>query len=55
MSYRLSHVPPPSISVWLGDELRARLEAAAKQERRTLSDLTRIIIEDWLDERDRRQ
>lgn len=31
------------------------MEVAAREERRTISDLTRLIIEDWLDERNRRK
>lgn len=47
--------PSLNISVWLGAELRQRFEEAASQERRTISDLARLVIEDWLDDRDRRQ
>lgn len=37
-----------SASVFLGEELRERLQQAAEEERRTLSQLIRIAVEDWL-------
>lgn len=42
--------PKESASVFLGAELRARLEDVARQERRTLSQVIRMALEDWLDQ-----
>lgn len=40
-------------SVRLPADMRERLEAIAEEERRTLGNVIRIAIEDWLDERGR--
>jgi predicted DNA-binding protein len=40
-------------SVRLPAEMRERLEAVATAERRTLGNVIRIALEDWLDERER--
>ena len=40
-------------SVRLPTDIRERLEAIADEERRTLGNVIRIALEDWLDERGR--
>jgi predicted DNA-binding protein len=42
-------------SVRLPAHLRERLETIAEEERRTLGNVIRIAIEDWLDARGRRK
>jgi hypothetical protein len=45
----VSTPPKESASVFLGADLRLRLEDVAQKERRTLSQVIRLALEDWLD------
>ena len=47
----MTDIKTSRISLRLSDELRKRLERAAQQERRTLTNVIEIAIEDWLEAR----
>lgn len=47
--------PKTTLTVFLGADLRSRLERAAREERRKPGELIRLVVSDWLDERDRTQ
>jgi hypothetical protein len=36
------------LKVMVDPDLKLRLQAAAQEERRSLSDLIRVVLEDWL-------
>ena len=44
-----------AVTVHMTPELRARLAAAAEEERRKLGDYARLLIEDAMNDRDRRR
>lgn len=46
--------PMPQINVRVSEETRARLLELAQESRRTLSDYVRLVLEDYLQELDRR-
>jgi hypothetical protein len=43
--------PMENLTVRLGGDLRARLEAEADRERRPVSNLVRIVLTDWVEQR----
>ena len=48
-----SMAPNRMIGVRLDEETRDRLDRAAEQEHRTPSNLVRMVLTEWLDQRDR--